>query len=126
MSLAAAHAHLGTVGRSVGIFSFAVLAALVVISGARNEYGDSDTKGVVIHISLVYVLGAVFTLAPLCMAGALRADHRWARNALIGLAAARAILCPVFLLAATSIDGLLERVLRLIACEMVWTLCAVF
>lgn len=126
VSLAAAHAHLGTVGWSVGIFSFAVLAALVVIIGARNEYGDGDNEGVVIHIYLVYVLGALFTLAPLCMAGALRANHRWARNALIGLAAAWVILCPVFLLAATSIDGLLERVLGLIACAIVWTLCAVF
>ncbi len=126
VSLAAAHVHLGTAGWSVGIFSFAFLAALVVIIGARNEYGDSDNEGVVVHIYLVYVLGALFALAPVCMAGALRADHRWARNALIGLAAAWAILCPVFLLAATSIDGLLERVLGLIACAMVWTLCAVF
>lgn len=126
VSLAAAHAHLGTAGWSVGILSFAVIAALVVIIGARNEYGDGDNEGVVIHIYLVYVLGALFTLAPLCMAGALGADHRWARNALIGLAAAWAILCPVFLLSATSIDGLLERGLGLLACAMVWTLCAVF
>lgn len=126
VSLAAAHAHLGTVGWSVGLLSFAVLATLVVIIGARNEYGDGDNEGVVIHIYLVYGLGALFTLAPLCMAGALRDDHRWARNALIGLAATWAILCPVFLLVATSIDGLLERVLGLIACAMVWTLSAVF
>lgn len=126
VSLAAAHAHLGTVGWSVGILSFAVIAALVVIIGARNEYGDGDNEGVVIHIYLVYGLGALFTLAPICMVGALRAEHRWARNALIGLAVAWAILCPVFLLSATSIDGLLERVLGLIACAMVWTLSAVF
>lgn len=111
--LAAAHAHLGTIGWSVGIFCLAVLAALVVIIGARNEYGDNDNEGVFIHIYLVYGLGALFTLAPLGMAGALRSEHRWTRNALIGLASAWAILCPIFLLAATSIDGLLERVLGL-------------
>lgn len=126
VSLAAAHAHLGTAGWSVGIFSFALLAALVVIIGARNEYGDSDDDGVVIHIYLVYLLGGLFTLAPLSMAGALRAEHPWARTALIGLAVAWAVLCPVFLLASTGIDGLLERILGLIACAMVWTLCAVF
>jgi len=59
-------------------------------------------------------------------AGALLAEHRWARNALIGLATASVILCPIFLMAATSIEGVLERVLGLIACAMVWTLCAVF
>lgn len=126
VSLAAAHAHLGGVGWSVGLLSFAVLAALVVVIGARNEYGDGDNSGVVIHIYLVYGIGALFTLAPLCMASAMGQHHVWAHRALIGLAGLWAVLCPIFLLAPTSIDGLLERVLGLIACALVCTLCAVF
>lgn len=126
VSLAAAHAHLGGVGWSVGVLSLAVLAALVVVVGARNEYGDSDNEGVVIHIYLVYGIGALFMLAPLCMASSMGQHHAWAQRALIGLAVAWAILCPVFLLVPTSVDGLLERALGLIACAMVCTLSAVF
>lgn len=125
-SLAAAHAHLGGAGWSVGILSLAILAALVVIVGARNEYGDSDNEGVVIHIYLVYGIGALFTLAPLCMARGLGENHGWAKRALIGLAIVWAMLCSVFLLVPTSVDGLIERALGLIACAMVCTLGAVF
>ncbi|MEF2553453.1 DUF998 domain-containing protein [Aurantimonas sp. A2-1-M11] len=126
VSLAAAHAHLGRTGWSIGVVSFAILAALVIIIGARNEYGDGDDDGVVIHIYLVYGLGALFTLAPLCMAGGIGHHSTWARRVLIGLALVWAVLCPVFLLSPTSIDGLLERALGLIACAIVVTLCAVF
>lgn len=126
VSLAAAHAHLGGVFWSIGILTFVILAALIIVLGARNEYGDGDSEGVVIHIYLVYGIGALFTLAPLCMAGPVGVRHRWAGRTLIGLAVAWAILCPVFLLSPTSIDGLIERVLGLIACAIVCTLCAVF
>lgn len=126
VSLAAAHAHLGGVGWSIGVISFAILTALVLVVGARNEYGDGDSDGVVIHIYLVYGIGALFTLAPLCMASAMGKHHAWAQRTLIGLAIAWAILCPIFLLVPTAIDGLLERTLGLVACAIVCTLCAVF
>jgi len=126
VSLASAHAHLGESGWSAGVLMFAVLAALVVVVGARNEYGDSDNEGVVIHIYLVYGIGVLFTLAPLCMASALGVHHGWAQRALTGLAIVWGGLCPVFLLVPTSVDGLLERALGLIACAMVCTLGAVF
>nr|WP_111298528.1 DUF998 domain-containing protein [Paracoccus saliphilus] len=126
VSLAAAHAHLGGKGWSMGVLSFALLAALVIIVGARNEYGDSDHDGVVIHIYLVYGLGALFALAPACMASAIGEYHDWARRALIGLTVGWVILCPIFLLVPPGIDGLIERALGLIACGMTGTLCAVF
>ena len=84
-ALAASHAHLGGVGWSVGIVSLAILAALVVVVGARNEYGDGDSEGVVIHIYLVYGLGVFFTLAPLCMAAGIGRDHARSRRLLIAL-----------------------------------------
>ncbi|NDV88911.1 DUF998 domain-containing protein [Aurantimonas aggregata] len=126
VSLAAAHAHLGGAGWSIGVFSLAILAALVVIIGSRNEYGDGDDDGVVIHIYLVYGIGALFTLAPLCMASAIGERSAVTRRILIGLMVAWVVLCPVFLLSPTSIDGLLERVLGLIACAIVVTLCVFF
>lgn len=126
VSLAAAHAHLGRTGWSIGVFSFAFLAALVVIVGSRNEYGDGDNEGVVIHIYLVYGIGALFALAPLCMARTIGARSAWAGRALIGLTVVWVILCPVFLLSPTWIDGVLERMLGVIACAIVLTVCVFF
>ncbi|MGR3760061.1 DUF998 domain-containing protein [Roseobacteraceae bacterium NS-SX3] len=121
-ALAAAHAHLGGSAWSAGVLSLALLAALVVVIGARNEYGDGDSEGVVIHIYLVYALGALFVLAPLSMAGGFGREHPQTRRWLLGLAALWAVLAPVFLLSPDNIDGLLERLLGLVACGIV---CAV-
>ncbi|WP_324752287.1 DUF998 domain-containing protein [Roseovarius sp. Pro17] len=126
-ALAASHAHLGKSGWTVGILSLAVLAALVIIIGARNEYGDKDNEGVVIHIYLVYGLGALFLLTCVVMQAGLRAsEHPHASWWLIGLGALWAVLSPVFLMSPTGIDGLMERILGLIACAIVAVLCIVF
>lgn len=125
-ALAASHAHLGGISWSVGVLSLAILASLVVVVGARNEYGDSDTEGVAIHIYLVYGLGIFFLLAPLCMARGVGISHGWAMRALFGLGVLWGISAPIFFLLPTSVDGIYERALGLIACAIVGTLCAVF
>ncbi len=125
-ALAASHAHLGGVGWSAGILSLAILSALVIIIGARNEYGDGDADGVVIHIYLVYGLGLFFLAAPLLMASGIGPDHTWAKQALIGLAILWALASPVFLFLPTSVDGLYERALGIISCGIIVVLCAVF
>ncbi|MGP1394257.1 MAG: DUF998 domain-containing protein [Inquilinaceae bacterium] len=125
-ALAASHSHRGTIGWSFGVLSLAILAALVVIIAARNEYGDGDSEGVVVHAYLVYGLGALFLIVPACMAPSLGGDHGWAKWTLIGLAVLWCAAAPVFLLAPTSVDGLIERALGLIACAIIGTLCAVF
>lgn len=126
MALAASHVHLGGIGWSAGVVSLAILAALVVVVGARNEYGDGDSDGVVIHIYLVYGLGALFLATPLSMAAGFGRDHPWARLALIGLANAWAVGAPLFLMAPTTIDGLAERILGLIACAILAVMAYVF
>lgn len=126
-ALAASHAHLGKGGWSGGILALTLLASLVTIIGARNEYGDNDGEGVVIHIYLVYGLGALFLLTCATMAAGLRAaGHPRACATLIGLGLLWAVMAPVFLMSATSIDGLLERLLGLIACAIVAVLASVF
>lgn len=125
-ALAASHAHLGGVGWSVGVFSLAALAALVIVVGARNEYGDGDSEGVVIHIYLVYGLGLFFLLAPLCMASGIGRDHPVSKWLLIVLGIAWGVAAPAFLMMPTDIDGLFERGLGVIACAIVTVLCVVF
>lgn len=126
-SIAAAHAHMGKAGWSVGVMSLALLAAIVVIIGARNEYGDNDNEGVVIHIYLVYAMGALFALLSAAMQAGLRASgHQRASWWIIALGIGWAIMSPVFLMSFTSIDGLLERILGLFACGMIVVLSLVF
>ena len=119
VALASAHAHLGDTGWSAGVLSFAVLAALVVVIGARNEYGDKDSEGVVIHVYLVWGLGLFFTVAPFCMASSAGAFISWTKPALIGLGALWLAAAPVFFFLPTGIDGLYERALCGIAVAQV-------
>ncbi|WP_224813477.1 DUF998 domain-containing protein [Hasllibacter sp. MH4015] len=125
VALCGAHAHLGGVGWSGGVAILALLAAAVVVIGARNEYGDGDSDGVVVHIYVVYALGVGFLAAPLLMAGGLGEDSEARRRWLIGLAILWGLSAPVFFFLPTSIDGLYERGLGLIACAIIallaWT-----
>lgn len=126
-ALAASHAHLGAGGWSFGVVSLAILAALVTVIAARNEYGDKDSEGVVIHMYLVYALGALFLLTCAAMQAGLRAcGHGAAGAALIGLGAVWAVVSAIFLMSPTSVDGLIERILGLVACAIVVVLCTVF
>ncbi|WP_334061057.1 DUF998 domain-containing protein [Limimaricola cinnabarinus] len=125
-ALAASHSHLGRGGWSVGVVSLVLLSVLVAIIGARNEYGDNDAGGVVLHIYFVYLLGMLFLAVPFTMAPGLQKDHGGAAKALILLGVAWAIVAPIFFFVPTGIDGLVERILGLIACGIVGTLCSVF
>ncbi|WP_069300676.1 DUF998 domain-containing protein [Neptunicoccus sediminis] len=126
IALLSAHVHLGGWGWSLGSAGFALLGLIVFLIGARNEYGDSDKDGVVIHIYLVYVLGALMTLIPLLMAkGAYRAG-RFYGVMLIGVAVVWTISAPVFFFLPTGIDGIYERYLGLIAIVAVVTLARLF
>lgn len=126
VSIAAAHAHLGKTGWSIGTMSFAVLSVLVVIVAARNEYGDGDQGGIVIHSYLVYGLGALFLGGPLSMTAGLRSAHPGARRIIIGLAVVWALTAPLFFFMPTGIDGIYERGLGVVACGIVLTLSYVF
>lgn len=117
-AIASAHYHLGTGKWSLGILCLAVLALCVEIIGARNEYGDGDDEGIVIHIYLVYGLGVFFTAAPLLMAsglGRIRPIYKWIS---IGCGLLWAGAAPVFFLLPTGIDGAWERGLGIIT--IVW------
>lgn len=122
-ALGAAHLHLGQWDWSVGVIGLALAGLIVFLVGARNEYGDNDNEGVVIHIYLVYALGLLFTLVPLCMARGAGGTHG---RVLVGLALLWLIAAPVFFFLPTGIDGVYERGLGLIAMAMVVTLAHLF
>lgn len=121
-AIGAAHDHPGGIRWSGGILCLMLLATVVTIIGARNEYGDGDHEGIVIHIYLVYALGILFLLAPLAMASGMgRVAPAFERVAL-GCALLWAVGAPLYFTLPTSIDGLIERGLGLVTVVWVVTL----
>ncbi|MCL3881455.1 DUF998 domain-containing protein [Marivita sp. GX14005] len=120
-AIGAAHHHTDGTRWNIGILCLALLAAIVVVIGARNEYGDSDRDGIVIHSYLVYALGFLFAVLFVVMARGM---------ALIGNGYAKVTrLCavlwilgaPVFFILPTEYDGAYERGLGVITLLWVTT-----
>lgn len=122
IALLCAHVHLGGGKWSFGIVALALFGLLVFLIGARNEYGDNDSEGVVIHIYVVYVIGALMAVIPFLLAeGAARADERY-RRLLWVLGALWIISAPFFFILPTDVDGMYERYLGVISIVMVITI----
>ncbi|WGH78030.1 DUF998 domain-containing protein [Jannaschia ovalis] len=118
-AVGAAHAHLGGRGWTTGIFGLIFTAQVVFLVGARNEYGDADRDGAVIHVYLVYALGLAFAVIPWAMsqgAGAISGRLRLACRAATVLWVPMA---PVFFFMDDAWDGLYERVLGLLTAMFV-------
>ncbi len=117
-ALGAAHLHKDGTRWNVGIACLALLAMCVVVIGARNEYGDSDSEGVVIHSYLVYALGLLFAVLFWVMAkgmGMVSAGYGRLSRAcgLVWILAA-----PVFFFLPTGYDGAYERGLGVLT--LIW------
>lgn len=126
VALLAAHVHMGGWKWSCGIIGLALLGLVVFLVGARNEYGDNDSEGVVVHIYLVYGLGVLMALVPWLMSeGAGRAGGHYGR-ALLGISIIWALSAPVFFFLPDGIDGIYERFLGLIAFGLVVVLSRLF
>ena len=126
LAVSAAHVHLGAWDWSVGIIALIVFGLLVFLIGARNEYGDNDSDGWVIHIYLVYALGITMTVACFALArGAARASPRY-RAILITTGVVWAASAPVFFFLPTDIDGIYERYLGAISIVLILTLAHLF
>ena len=125
-ALMAAHVHLGTWDWSIGIVCLAALGLIVFLIGARNEYGDNDNEGVVIHSYLVYALGAFMAATPvLLMRGASAVDRAYGKT-LGAIAFVWAVSAPIFFMLPTDIDGIYERYLGVISFVMLLTLARLF
>ncbi|HBR36779.1 MAG TPA: DUF998 domain-containing protein, partial [Sulfitobacter pontiacus] len=126
VALLAAHIHLGNWRWSVGIVGFTVLGLIVFLVGARNEYGDNDSDGVVIHSYLVYALGLLMAILPWSMSEGTRCCGAIYGRILVGLCALWTVSAPVFFMLPTDVDGLYERYLGVIAMATVITLATLF
>lgn len=126
IALLSAHVHMGGWGWSVGIIGLALMGLIVFLIGARNEYGDNDSEGVVIHIYLVYGLGLIMALIPWFMSEGARLAGRYYGTILICISIVWAVSAPVFFFLPDTIDGIYERYLGLIAFALVFTLASLF
>lgn len=118
-ALLCAHVHLGGSRWSAGTIGLAALALIVFLVGARNEYGDNDSEGVVIHIYLVYALGLIMLAVPWLLSEGLEETAPGQANILRAISALWLVSAPPFFFLPTSIDGIYERYLGLIALAMV-------
>ena len=115
IALLAAHDHLGGLRWSLGSVGFAVLALIVFLVGARNEYGDNDQDGWVIHIYLVYALGLLVAALPWAMSKGAKRINRNLGRLLVALSVVWSLSAPVFFFLPTAIDGVYERYLGLVS-----------
>lgn len=126
LALLSGHVHMGGSGWSYGVVGLAVLAMIVFLVGARNEYGDNDNEGVVIHIYLVYALGLLMAAVPYLMShGARRAGEGYGR-AMIIISIIWTLSAPIFFMLPDNVDGIYERYLGLISFVFVFVLARLF
>ena len=126
VALLAAHVHLGDWRWSIGVVGFAFLGLIVFLVGARNEYGDSDRDGMVIHVYLVYLLGGLLTVLPWAMADGARQVGYGFSQILIVLSIVWTVSAPIFFFLPDHIDGIYERYLGLVAFAVVVTMARMF
>ncbi|WP_299613649.1 DUF998 domain-containing protein [uncultured Tateyamaria sp.] len=117
-AVGAAHLHQDGTRWNLGIGCLALLVMCIIIIGARNEYGDQDNEGVVIHIYVVYVIGFLFAALFLLMGRGMAMVAR--RYALISYVCAALWIfgAPIFFFMPTGYDGAYERGLGVIT--VVW------
>lgn len=117
-ALGAAHLHKDGTRWNVGIGCLALLTMCVVVIGARNEYGDSDSEGIVVHIYVVYALGLLFAVLFWVMGkgmGMIGAGYGRLSRA---CAVVWILAAPVFFFLPTGYDGAYERGLGIIT--LIW------
>lgn len=113
-ALGAAHLHQDGVRWNIGILSLAIVAVCVVIIGARNEYGDQDNDGVVIHVYVVYALGFFFSAAMFLMARGLGHVQGIYKTLSYLMGILWVLGAPIFFVMPTGYDGAYERGLGLV------------
>ncbi|SLN62873.1 hypothetical protein ROJ8625_03169 [Roseivivax jejudonensis] len=120
LSIAAAHAHLGRVGWSLGIFCLALLALNVTLLGIWDEFGaTADSEGLSVHTKLSFGLGPLFLAGPLLMSQGARGIRNLYGNLFIASSVLWLAFAAAFKLSPNGYDGLFEKVA--VVFTMLWT-----
>ena len=111
LAMALGLAHVG--GRdtrwSVGVAALGLTAILITVIGARNEYGDRDNEGVVVHVYIVYAMGLTFATAFFALAKGLTEMRSGYGAISIILGVMWCLGAVIFFVMPTSFDGIWER-----------------
>jgi len=119
LALACAHLHAGGWRWSALTLVLMLLAVCVIVIGARNEYGDGDNEGLVVHIYIVYFLGALFIGAFLLAARMFGDIAGWFVRMSWAAATLWTLGAPVFFMMPTGYDGAWERGLGVVC--VIWS-----
>ena len=96
-----------------GVVTMLVMAAAITIMGGYEQYGDGNSRGLVIHGYLVYTFGGAFCAALLLSIPALiQRDYRWLPLNILYLLTWSAVSVYYYSMG-TGWDGLVERLLGL-------------
>lgn len=117
-AIGAAHIHQDGTRWNLGIGCLSLLVMCVIIIGARNEYGDNDNEGIVIHVYVVYFIGFLFSALFLLMGRGMGRVARRYGVISYTCAALWTFGAPIFFFMPTGYDGAYERGLGLIT--IVW------
>lgn len=119
LALGCAHLHGGNWRWSALTAALMLLAVCVIVIGARNEYGDGDNEGIVVHIYIVYALGALFVAAFLLTVKIFNQTDRTLATISRFCAAIWIVGAPIFFVMPTGYDGAWERGLGVVS--IIWT-----
>ncbi|SHJ06645.1 Protein of unknown function [Palleronia salina] len=109
LAIAAAHAHLGRAGWTLGLFCLSFLALVEVLLGVWDEFGQ-QTPDMSVHTQLTFFLGPLYLAGPLAMAEGAKGVHRAYKPLFLSAAAVWLVFAVAFKLAPNSFDGLLEKI----------------
>ncbi|MGR3513503.1 MAG: DUF998 domain-containing protein [Paracoccaceae bacterium] len=117
LAIGAAHAHLGGLRWSIGIFILPLLALVTVLIGVWDTFGQGEDLSV--HTRLTFLLGPLYLLGPLVMASSAGAVMPSAKWLFAAAALLWAVLATWFKLAPDGFDGLIEKLAVL--ATLLWT-----
>jgi Protein of unknown function (DUF998) len=121
-AIGTANFHSGQNSWTAGVLSLALMAAIVTVIGARNEYGDRDattTWGV--HLGLVYFLMSLFLATALLMAPGMTRVRAGYRMWSLICSALFVVTAMAYFFSPSAFVGLTERAVALVAIGWVVT-----
>jgi hypothetical protein len=121
LAIGAAHAHLGRMAWSLGLFALAFTALVVTLLGLWDDLraGPENVADMTVHTKLTFLLGPLYLAGPLLMARGIAEVHRIYGILFVAAAAIWIVFATAFKLAPTAYDGIIEKIA--IGGTMLWT-----